>query len=477
MVPRAGILAMSGEYNHAINSSSFSNRSLSEFPNSFIPQEDHFIGKNPFIQSKPDILVQSKNSKAEIHSTEKKQELGTFQSIYESYSAFNEAERMQKLEHLTAEQKSYYISENIISYLEEFVANIRIKKLSGVIKDDGSMEMLGTNVTEMYNHSAEMAGSGSREWNEKNGLDLIAQGIQEGNNRAIWVSSPKIGDYGFVFTFLVDEYDEQLKGKPFRELLLRYTEPKDSLATSKELYNKLTDRIGLNAPDSTTFTVPSDFLAHPLTYKLDGFEDVETLYEYLEISPGDVKQSEEFRLQVINVIQPYLTKYTEIIQQMSSFNLDTLTSDFQQLEKNANYFIGAMFNAARIVKRRMDNEATSERLMQDEYQLQQLITSNPDEMIFRAQNMAQYESLIFQGNSNCEVTKQAGLYESSFIANMSNGMSVGAAMEIAGLDITSPSKKEFDGKCVNCPNCKKTVDAIITKKNIKCPKCKFEVKR
>lgn len=37
------------------------------------------------------------------------------------------------------------------------------------------------------------------------------------------------------------------------------------------------------------------------------------------------------------------------------------------------------------------------------------------------------------------------------------------------------SKSEDDGKCVKCPFCKKTVDAIVTASKIKCPECKTEV--
>lgn len=58
------------------------------------------------------------------------------------------------------------------------------------------------------------------------------------------------------------------------------------------------------------------------------------------------------------------------------------------------------------------------------------------------------------------------------------GLSSSAPMTYGGAEIlTGNTKKEFDGKCVNCPNCKKTVDAIVTKEIIKCPSCKHTVKR
>ncbi len=461
---------MSIEQNRAIDYS-FSSRNLGNFPHNF-ESPIHPSFESPFELSQESVLANKTIIKSSEQFTKGKKEISDFQSIYESYNAINEAERIQKLDHLTSAQKEYYISENVISYLEEFVAQIRIKKLSGVLKDDGSMEMLGTNVTDMYNHAAVMAGPGSREAREKDGLDKITQSIQSGNNRAIWVSSPTVADYGFAFTFLVDTYDEQLGGKPFRELLLRYTEPLDSLKTSKSVYSTLVERIGLTGQDSNTFTTPADFLAHPLTYNLDGFEDVETLYEYLDISPEDVKLAEEFRIQVTPVIKPFLDTYSGIIQQMSQKDLKHDPS-ITILEKQANDLIGGMFNMARMVFRTMKEEKQDSDINQLKF-LQQAFPS--EDTLAIARHMAQYEPLFIQGGSNCEVTKQAGILESNFLSNV-GGMGMSGAMQETGLDLLAPSKKEFNGKCVNCPSCKKTVDAIVTKEIIKCPSCKHTVKR
>jgi len=79
-------------------------------------------------------------------------------SIFESYSPKNDAERIQKLAHLTQEQQNYYISENVLSYLEEFAGNVGVKKLSGIVRSDGVLEMVGTNVSDMYRHAAATAG-------------------------------------------------------------------------------------------------------------------------------------------------------------------------------------------------------------------------------------------------------------------------------------------------------------------------------
>ncbi len=416
------------------------------------------------------ILFQEENP---IRKTSREREFT--QSIYESYNAFNEAERIQKLQHLTPEEKSYYISENVISYLEEFVGKIRIKKLSGVLKEDDSMEMLGTNLTEMYNHAAYLAGEESREYSEKKGLDLIAQRLNEGNNRAIWISPPKLANYGFAFTFIVDNYDPDLGGRPFREMLLRYDEPLKSIKTSKSVHSSLVNRIGLNEPDSSQFTSDLDFLAHPLVYKHDEFADIEALYEYLDISPEDVRHSEEFRLQVMPVIDTYLHQYIDIIQQMSAYDLSHPNMQFRQLEQDANNIIGAMFNIGRMINRQMSIVDTpKERLEQDSLQLQQLSrVSNQQEMMMMARHMAGYEELVISGGSNCPVV-QTGIMESQLFTNIGSGMSISMGMQGVGME---SSKKKDPWKCVTCPNCEESVNAIVTRTTIKCPQCKHTVKR
>ncbi len=396
------------------------------------------------------------------------------QSIYESYNAFNEAERIQKLQHLTSEEQAYYISENIISYLEEFVGEIRIKKLAGVLRDDGSMEMLGTNVTDMYNNAAWLAGPTSREYAEKLGLDAIVQQINKGNNRAIWISPPKLADYGFAFTFMVDDYDDRLGGRPFREMLLRYDEDLESLETSRLVHSSLVNRIGVEAPSSNSFASHTDFLAHPLVYSHDDFKDIEALYQYLNISPEDVRKSEEFRLQVSPIIDQYIKQYTALIQEMSQYDLSHPDTDFRMLEKDANDIIGAIFNIARIIHRRMNSDYSSyDKAEQDIRTLSML--SGPIDMMEMARHMAQYEELVISGGSNCAVTERsAGLLEQDVIGSMNSGLSFGDSMQ--AIDLKSTSKKD-KMDCVNCPNCKQLVNAILTKTTISCPKCKHTVKR
>lgn len=418
----------------------------------YLQSDDSYIKESqrnsPFVRPQQHVIADTKNP---IKNVEQVTKDPLEQSIYESYNAFNEVERIQKLENLTQAEQSYYISENVISYLEEFVGKIKVKQLSGILKDDGSLSILGTNVTDMYNHSASLAGRNSREHAEKVGLDLIAEGILAGNNRGVWVSPPKLSgaNYGFAFTFLAGEKIPGL-GIPLRELLLRYDETThESIDASKQMYNQLAERVGVDQ-DSNKFGTFSDFLANPLLYNHEGFEDLEAMYEYLDISPDDVRRSEEFRLHVIPEIQTALNQYIDIIQQMSNYDLQYPDDQFRNLELEANHLIGAMFNATKIVNRKMDPSLyDTEQLARDDIQLQFMRSAtDAQSFLYAIQNMAGYESLTIQGGSNCPIVKQTGQSEEMFLSSMRGGLSVSSAMEQLGLE-----SDYYDN--YNCPHCNK----------------------
>jgi len=387
------------------------------------------------------------------------------QSIYESYNALNEVKYLQnELAGLSEEERAYYLKENMLSYMEEFAGEIRIKKLKGIITSDGKMNILGSDIAEMCRKTSQMKGEGSREALEGDGLEKIIQGILEGNNRAVWVSPPKVAEYGFALTFLVDDYDPVLQGRPFRELLLRYPEAMETIDTSRSVYRQLSDRVGIDTPDSAHFKNYADFLANPLGYRYDqGYEDLDSLYEFLDISPADIKHSEEFRQEILPEVQPYLDEYLILIEEMSQMDSSKQTAVFKQKERDANLLIGAMFNISRIVQRRMlVKEPDSEARERDDRQLQsyKAIADDREALYYSALQMNNYEDLVIKGGSNCPVAQSGGVStEFAFLQSMQSGLSVQDSMQALGLENT-------DGKgdvCVTCPYCKNEKDNKLVK--------------
>jgi len=369
------------------------------------------------------------------------------QSIFDSYSVVNDAERLKKLAHLSPREQSYYISENILSFLEEFVARIKVKKIAGVLKDDGSMEILGVNVSDMYRYSAQLTGPGSREWYERKGLDMISKQFTEGKNRALWFSPPKMANYGFIFAFIADEYNQKIGGRPLRELLLRYDETISSCEKSTTIYDQMKERIGLNAPSACNFETPEDFLSSPLIYQHDSFEDIKSLYNAVGVSATDAVHAEVFRKKILPKIQPWIDAYVHIVQEMKIYDLDAENARRLALKNKAELLLGAIFNTAKIIHRQ-DNKSTA----QDQKQLAMFDRSSEwdrDFTLTMAESMYRYENVqtAIIGGSNCPVT-QMGQHEEQVVNYMPQGLTFGESMRRVG-----SGGKEV---CVTCPHCQNT---------------------
>ncbi|PIZ62626.1 hypothetical protein COY16_03775 [Candidatus Roizmanbacteria bacterium CG_4_10_14_0_2_um_filter_39_13] len=359
------------------------------------------------------------------------------QSIFESYSPINDAERLQDLEHLSPEQKEYYIHENVISYLEEFVGNISVKKLTGILKKDGTLSMLGTDVTDMYRHSAQLAGIGSREDREKHGLDQIITQINQGANRALWISPPKIANYGFVFAFVADEYDEELKGRPIREMLLRYDEDFHSVDQSKRIYHTICQQIAPDLPSTDSLMSYEDFLANPIIYQSQDNSDLTFLPDAVGISTDDIERSEVFRKNVLPKISPFLQRYSTLIQEMSQLDLQHNAGKVRYLEEEAQLMIGAMFNTARAIERLMSEDHIDlQQYRRDQDLLREF--DNPihsqEMMMLTASRAYQTESLTILGGSNCPVVQKIGDNEMSVLSRVNDRFSFGESAQLFGAE-------------------------------------------
>jgi|GEM_PF-3396654 len=363
------------------------------------------------------------------------------QSIFESYNPINDAERLRDLEHLPSEQKDYYICENVISYLEEFVGEIPVKKLAGILQNDGNFTMLGVNVTDMYERSAHVAGKGSREDMEKRGLDLIMDQLNQGANRAFWISPPKLADYGFVFSFVADPYDEKLQGRPIRELLLRYDEESHSVEQSTRMYHAIQQQV---SPDLPVVADPlldyGDFLAHPIIYHTQDENDASFLFDAVGISANEAERSEVFRKTILPEITPLLHRYSALIQEMSQLDLQNESEQVRHLKEEAHLMIGAMFNIARAVRRLTNEHHTNEQQYHRDREL--LLTfgsqfQSREMMMLAASTAFRRESLTITGGSNCLVTQQIGRNEEEVLSRVTDWFSVGASVQMFGLEKAS----------------------------------------
>ncbi|MDA1317190.1 MAG: hypothetical protein O3B87_04155 [bacterium] len=360
------------------------------------------------------------------------------QSIFESYSPRNDATRLRELTHLTSAEQWYYIQENVMAYLEEFAGEIPLKQLSGIVRPDGSLEMCGANVTEMYRYSARLAGTDSREAAEAQGMDAILEGINKGANRAVWISPPKMADYGFAFTFVADTFDEKLGGIPVREFLPRYDENLNSVETSREIYRSIQEVVGIGKVHPDELQSYEDFLRNPLFDYSQHHEDLQFIYDKVGITAGDIAYSEQFRKEVLPRIKPWMDQYVQVIHKLTQKDLSdpsAFSPDILQLNERAEILIGAMFNVARAVQRQL-KEDRSTILHANDNEILRLVNKpwfTENELFAAAHTAAQHESLVISGGSNCPVT-QAAASEQGVLSFMRSGLSFIEAKHTFGLE-------------------------------------------
>jgi len=394
------------------------------------------------------------------------------QSIFESYNPINDAERLLKLQELSPEERSHYIVENVLSHLEEFAGEIKAKVLPGIIKHDGSIHILETDVSDMAQRSVQLKGRDSREGDELFGLETISRAILQGANRAIWLSPPK-ADYSFAYTFIADEYDESLGGFPFREYFPRYQEAAENIEISRGLYTSFVNTFSPNnAASAESFESARDFLRNPIVYRGEGDTDLSYIYQSLGITDQDIEKSEQFRKLLLPMIEPWLNKYIQLVEAMSKLNPNLQKDLLEKLDAKGRILFGAMFNTARIVNRQYYEQDDTNEFLRDKAQLAIVNHNLEDEGVFfmLAKNMADYQPLTVMGSS-CPVAQSSG---DIFSSAVSNGFSVVDAMSIVGM---GNFIKEV---CVTCPHCENKKNNKRTEKGMYIcgnPECKSNKKR
>ena len=343
------------------------------------------------------------------------------QSIFESYSPINDALRLRNLQALTQSEKEFYIKENVLSYLEEFAGEISLKKLSGILKPDGALEMLGANVTEMYRFTAQNSARDSRENNEMLGMDAILHGLNNGANRAMWISPPKLANYGFGFLFQAGDYDLKLGGRPIHESLIRYDEDFKTLNNSRRIHSQISNWIGETGQKSIRFKTDVDFLKNPILFSESGIDSINNIGGIFGLDGEGMRYSEYFRNEITNKITPWLDRYNAVVQAMANSGLESIDKRIIEMNKEGELLIGAMFNISKAVKRRLDEGAQT---CEDDNDLLSRISGGVsyDQMMYTARLAYHYEPLVLSRGSSCPVAQQIGSGEQTTLSSMRSGL-------------------------------------------------------
>lgn len=221
----------------------------------------------------------------------------TTSDIFQYYSVPNEMAFLDRvrLQGVDEHDSHIYVRENVERFLGEFAGHIPYTRIS-YLQKNGRLTYAGMDLTDSYRNTSR---NSEREMDEWIGYDKIQEGFKNGAHTAVWISPPKIADYGFVFYFQRDPQNPA----HIREFILRYNEHRGELTSSQQVL----DRID---PFQSHPTV-SDYLQKPhLFFEQDGnHPTLETIMASVGISPKQIEGSRRFEERTRGELHDWTNQY------------------------------------------------------------------------------------------------------------------------------------------------------------------------
>lgn len=267
-------------------------------------------------------------------------------SIFKYYNVPNEVKFLKGVENLPEEKKDFYLQENVKRFLGEFVGKIPYTTIPYEV-DDGGMTYAGMHVRDSYQKAAEMGGE--REVAEIQGFNqieetyIISQLKKNGDApTGVWISPPKIADYGFVFLFAPDA-----NGK-IKEYILRYPEKMSELKKSKDICLSLSPTL----PPQTT----DEFLTRPLfdRSKKDPKTILDSVMVQMNISPADIQKSHQFENAVDVKLSDWIRSYSDLIKSLALYEPGSPLYELGVIQAKKSLL--AIYKKAEEMKREIDKQ-------------------------------------------------------------------------------------------------------------------------
>lgn len=259
-------------------------------------------------------------------------------TIFDYYSVKNDVLFLKKMPGVSREEKRFYLQENVMKFLGEFVGEVPYTKISYLLKP-GVLEFGGINIARVYQEAAEFAGTGSREDIDWQGFQKIQHQFVEGeDNIAYWVSPPKIADYSFTFIMAKN-------GQRVDEYMLRFDETRGKLDKSNQIQKMLTGQ---------TYEKTEDFIKNPTTYFSPNVGlNLQTLLAVTGLDTREIQDSFKFEERVKSVLLPWINLYAERILELAE-DTDLTVADFSECEKELEVLLAAIYNKAHDLKDGLD---------------------------------------------------------------------------------------------------------------------------
>lgn len=340
-------------------------------------------------------------------------------SIYDSVDTLNHAKLYNRLSTLSDSDRRDFFESELVGFAGEFAGHIRVKRLTGFLRDDGELELYGFPVLPMYKRTAELAGPNSREQQEWVGMKkmhdaFVAHANREpgGFSAADWVSSSKGAEYGMIFAQRLGKRVD--KGHLFIEYILDYKEEKYGITESAKKYNAITQALGMPMNNANSFVSYSDFLQRPILYNTSNADNVDHLYRILNITERDIQKSHLFQIAVKTELQPFISEYYRTMKLWANtIELEGENSPrSREYKELADVIMGAFYNAARDIRDRIDQtDKLSEYKPVFIFSFNQRDDVSDPSFIAMSQQLASSRSLKSERGSNCPTAKKASTGE------------------------------------------------------------------
>lgn len=368
-------------------------------------------------------------------------------SIFKYYSIDNEATFLKKRKEIPIEDKVYYLEENVKRFIGEFVGKVPYTTIPYTLKPDG-FDYGGIHVMDTYRKAAELGKD--REKAETDGFGKIENEFLKhyggATPTAVWISPPKIADYGFVFLLTPQE-----NGR-VKEYVLRYEEKKGEIKRSQEISNHIDPHAFFN------FKSTDEFLNNPaFIYSSFPQDTLQGLLKTVGVSQAKINQSLRFEQEIDKRLSSWIKAYSAIMINLSETPDNTMA--YLDQTQQAKAILLSIYSHAQRIRDEINTQP---------YGSHDFIQPLSLEYMGRAFVHAQQNSPFVQGGGSCPAVEShnstfPGDTQQSFLSNtdLINALNKNTPLEAKATDNKSSS--------FPCPKCHRPIPS--GEGRTQCPHC------
>lgn len=368
-------------------------------------------------------------------------------SIFRYYSIENEVQFINKVHGIPVEEQVYYLEENVKRFLGEFVGKVPYTTVPYTLKPNG-LHYAGMHMIDSYENTADLGGE--RENAELEGFRKIEKVFKEDywseQPTGVWISPPKIADYGFVFVLVPQ------KNREVKEYVLRYEEKKGELIKSRSIAEKIDPYASMD------FQRAEDFIRSPFFIRGDNHQTtIQVLCSILGIEKDGIDHAVLFEQETENLLSAWIHAYSSSVLALNLMP-DNTPAYFDKLQQTKAILLSIYSYAQRIQDEIKNHQKTPFHSQPSPF--------TSDQMNFAFAHIQQHTPNITEGGSCPAIKQNNALFGDSIQKFLTNTDFLDAALNKTPLERKIMEEKS---QYFECPKCHQPIPAgegITT-----CPHC------